>query len=72
MVEELEQRLVNCEHLLVHEGDDLDAALGHAIGEFLDGDRIRNDDFAHNLLSSLRDAHRLQLLALTFALQGGE
>ena len=37
---------------LLHEQlDDIDGALGHAVGEFLDGDRLGNDDLARNLLA---------------------
>ena len=29
--------------------DDVGAALGHAVGQFLDGDRLGDDDLAHDL-----------------------
>ena len=55
---------------LVHqEPDDVDGALGHAVGEFLDGDDLRNDDFAHDLVARLLNAGLLELLALTLAAQ---
>ena len=48
------------------------AALGHAVGEILDGDRLGDDHLAHDLVPRLLDAHRLELLALAAALQRGE
>ena len=42
--------------------DHVDGALGHAVGEFLDGDRLGQHDFAHDLLLRLADAAGLQLL----------
>ena len=36
--------------LLHQELDDVDGALGHSVGELLDGDRLRNDDVAGDLL----------------------
>src|SRR5207245_275364 len=44
--------------------DHVGAALGHAVGEFLDRDRLGNDDVAHDL--RLLAAHQ----ALPFALAG--
>ena len=37
--------------LLHQQLDDVDGALGHAVGELLDGDRLGNGDFAHDLLA---------------------
>ena len=37
--------------LLHQELDDVDAALGHAVGELLDGDRLGDDHLAHDLLA---------------------
>ena len=46
------QRVGQCDHLaLAHqELDDVNRALGHAVGEFLNGDRFRQHDFARDLL----------------------
>ena len=35
--------------LLHQDADDVDGSLRHAVGEFLDGDRFRNGDFADEL-----------------------
>ena len=51
--------------------DDVDATLGHAVGELLNGDRLRHHDLALNLLLRLR-AGNLLLLALAVALERGE
>src|SRR5690606_10370382 len=40
--------------LLHQQADDIDRALRHAVGEFLDGDRLGNDHFALDLLLRLR------------------
>ena len=45
--------------LLHQELDDVDGALGHAVGELLDGDHLGNDHLAHDLVARLRHAHRL-------------
>ena len=50
--------------------DDVDGALGHAVGEFLDGDRLGKDDFAGNLLLRLLGAVALE--ALGTAAEGGD
>ena len=52
--------------------DDVDGALGHAVGELLDGDDLGDHHLAHDLLAILRNAHRLELLALALALERGE
>ena len=57
--------------LLHQELDDVDAALGHAVGEFLDGDRLGNDDLAHDLLARA-GFQRAGALALAAAAHGGE
>ena len=44
--------------------DDVDGALGHAVGEFLDGDHLGDDHLAHDLVARLLDAGLAQLLAL--------
>ena len=49
--------------------DEVHRPLGHAVREFLDGDRFWNNDFAHNLVPGLLNAHCLELLALALALQ---
>ena len=51
--------------------DDVDGALGHAVGEFLDGDRLGHDDVTHDLLL-LQVFGALPLLAFTGAAHGGE
>ncbi|MGY4283419.1 hypothetical protein ACVWXO_002639 [Bradyrhizobium sp. LM2.7] len=56
-----ELRCVGIDHVgdLVHRAllhqhaDDIDRALGHAVGEFLDGDRFRNDHLADQLFLRL-------------------
>ena len=48
--------------------DDVDAAFRHAVGEFLDGDRLGQDDFARQALLLLHDA----LEALGAAAEGGD
>ncbi len=50
--------------------DDIDAALGHAVGELLDGNDLGHHDLALNLLLRLRPGDLL-LLALLAALQRG-
>src|SRR5665213_4394230 len=51
------------QHAHLHQRlDDVDAAFGHAVGEFLDGDRLGHDDLAHLL------RRRLLLLQLVLAL----
>ena len=41
-------------HALLHQQlDDVDGALGHAVGQILDGDRLRDDHFTHNLVARL-------------------
>ena len=59
-------------HLAVlhQEFDDVDAALGHAVGELLDGDDLGDHDLALDLLLRLR--RDLLLLALAVALQRGK
>ena len=57
--------------VLHQELDDVDAPLGHAVGEFLDGDDFGNDDVALDFRLRLR-AGDLLLLALLAALQRGE
>ena len=52
--------------------DDVDGALGHAVGQLLDGDDLGDHHFADDLLARLGDAHRLELLALALALQRGQ
>ena len=52
--------------------DDVDGALGHAVGELLDGDDLGDHHLAHDLLARLGNAHRLELLALALALQRGK
>ena len=42
--------------------DDIDRALRHAVGEFLDGDRLGQHDFARKLLLGLLGAMALQTL----------
>ena len=44
----------------------------HAVGEFLDGDRLGDRDFAHDLLGRHLEALRLLLLALGAAAEGGD
>ena len=39
--------------LLHQQADDIHAALGHAVGKFLDGDGFRNGDFANELFLRL-------------------
>ena len=58
--------------LLHQELDDVDGALGHAVGEFLDGDRLGDRDFAHDLLRRHLEALRLLLQALGAAAEGGD
>ncbi len=72
-----ELRRVGIDHIrdLVHGAllhqklDDIDAALRHAVRKLLNGDRLRNDDLANDLIPGLLNAHGLELLALTLALQ---
>ena len=56
--------------LLHQQLDDVDRALGHAVGQFLDGDRFGNDDFAHDFVARLLHAHGLEAFAFALALQG--
>ncbi len=42
--------------------DDVDGALGHAVGEFLDGDRLGQHDFARDLVLRLLRAVALEAL----------
>src|SRR5690606_7161425 len=42
--------------------DDVDSALGHTVGEFLNRDRLREDHFAHDLLARLVVLRALELL----------
>ncbi len=60
-------------HLAVlhQELDDVDAALGHAVGELLDGDDLGDHDVALDLRLRLR-AGNLLFLALLTALQRGK
>ena len=58
--------------LLHQELDDVDGALGHAVGELLDGDDLGDDHLAHDLVARLDDAGLAQLLALAPALERGE
>ncbi len=48
-------RVVDLRHLaLLHQqADHIDRALGHAVGEVLNGDRLRDGDFAHELFLRL-------------------
>src|SRR5262245_45409089 len=52
--------------------DDVDGALGHAVGELLDGDHLGDDHLAHDLVARLYDPGLAQLLALAPAFQRGE
>ena len=54
--------------LLHQELDDVHTALGHAVGELLDGDGLRNRDFAHELF--LRLVGRMALQPLHAAAEG--
>ena len=56
--------------LLHQQADDVDAALGHAVGEFLDGDRLRDDHFADELF--LRLVAGMALQALRAAAERGD
>ena len=49
--------------------DDVDGALGHAVGQLLNRDGLRNDDFADDLFARLRNAHCLELFTLALALE---
>src|SRR5690606_14628459 len=49
--------------------DDVDGALGHAVGQFLDGDDVRNGDFAAELGRGLLVAAHLLVAA---AAHGGK
>ena len=66
------ERVGQRDHLaLAHqELDDVDRALGHAVGEFLDGDRLRQHDLAGDLL--LRFLLPVALQALRAAAEGGD
>ena len=52
--------------------DDVDGTLRHAVGEFLDGDGLRDDDLARTLLGRHLESLRLLLLALGAAAEGGK
>ena len=52
--------------------DDVDGALGHAVGELLDGDHLGDDHLAHDLVARLQTPAMAQLLALALAAQRGE
>ena len=52
--------------------DDVDGALGHAVGELLDRDDLRDHHLADDLLTRLGNTHRLELLALALAFQRGQ
>jgi len=52
---------------LHQELDDVDGAFGHPIGELLNGYDFWDHDLARDLLTHLRDSHRLEFFALTFA-----
>ncbi len=73
-----ELRRVGVDHIgdLVHlallhqQADDVDRALRHAVGEFLDGDRFRQRDLAGDLFLLLGVAETLQ--ALHPAAEGGD
>ena len=56
--------------LLHQQPDDVDRALGHAVGEFLDVDGFRDDDFADQLF--LRLVRRMALQALGAAAERGD
>ena len=56
--------------LLHQQADDVDRALGHAVGEFLDGDRFRNDHLADELF--LRLVRGMALQALGAAAERGD
>src|SRR5690606_3134162 len=59
-------------HAHLHQGlDDVDAAFGHAIGEFLDRDGLGDDDVAQDLLLLLRTLVMRPLLALEAAAERG-
>ena len=55
--------------LLHQELDEVDGALRHAVRKLLDRDGFRNDDFTHDFVPGLLNAHGLQLLALALALE---
>ncbi len=52
--------------------DDVDGALGHAVGKLLNGDDLGNSDLAHDLVARLLNARLLETLALALAAQGGQ
>jgi hypothetical protein len=58
--------------LLHQELDDVDGALGHAVGEFLNGNDLRKLHLADDLLALLGHAERLLLQPLALAFQRGE
>src|SRR5262245_54822550 len=58
--------------LLHQELDDIDGALGHAVGELLDGDRLGDHHVAGDLLLGRLEAGSLLALALGTAAEGGE
>ena len=45
--------------------DDVDGALRHAVGQLLDGDRLRQDDFARDFFLRFLDAVALEPLGAT-------
>ena len=53
--------------LLHQELDDINCALTHTVGEFLNGYHFRNDHFTGNLLLGYRTTHGLFLLAFLAA-----
>ena len=63
--------VVNLMHraLLHHELNDVNRALGHAVGQFLNSDHFRNDDLADDLFTRLGSAHRLHLFTFALALE---
>ena len=65
--------VVDLHHLpLFHEElDDVNATFGHAVGEFLNRDRLRNDHLAHDLFTRLV-GHHPALLALDATTEGGD
>ena len=56
--------------LLHQQLDDVDGAFGHAVGEFLNGDRFRHRDFARCLFGRHLEALRLLLQPLGAAAEG--
>ncbi len=66
------ERVIDGRHLaLLHQqADDVDRALGHAVGEFLDGDRLGDGDLAHEFF--LRLVGGVALEALGAAAERGD